>query len=105
MRSRRDVTATWLSKGESGQNMCWETAKWLYKQQQSVRLIHPKSARGTEPYLAAKDRGETHGPPVAICTAAVNCDVENTSWHYYGVYWWPRLVPLPAFALDDMLLA
>jgi hypothetical protein len=90
-------------RGHHTQNVCWQTAISLRASRKWVRLLQPKSSRGAEPYRAAKDRGETHGPLIAICTAD-NYDVEDMRWNWNGVYEWPRSVSLPQFILDDMLL-
>lgn len=102
--SERNALVNFHSAGKERQNWCWQTAKELHKQQKRVRLIQPKSISGAEPYRASKDRGEIHGPLLAVCTAVGDCDVDNISWHWYDVYEWPLLVPLPEFALDEMLL-
>lgn len=115
IKSHDDNPASMISKDDNGaystenirghhtQNVCWQTAISLRASQKWVRLLQPKSSNGAEPYRAAKDRGETHGPLIAICTAD-NYDVEDMRWHWNGVYEWPRSVSLPQFILDDMLL-
>ena len=92
-----------LASGSNPQNVCWDTAVSLRKTKKWVRLLHPKSSRGAEPYPATRDRGRTHGPLIAICTTA-NGDAEDVRWHWNGVYEWPRSVALPQFDLDEVML-
>lgn len=113
--SCKDNSTSMISKDDQGtspsgtfnghhtHNVCWQTAISLRASQKRVRLLQPKSSKGAEPYRAARDRGETHGPLIAICTAD-NRDDENMPWHWNGVYEWPRSVVLPHFLLDEFFL-
>jgi hypothetical protein len=92
-------TKTELS-GHRIRNHSWQTAIDLLESHAYVRLLQPKSSRSSEPYRAAKDRGETHGPLVAICTSE-----DEKHWRWNGVYEWSRSVPLPQFDSDEIMLA
>lgn len=80
-------------------NPCWREAVLLLESHRWVILIQPLSSNRAEPYHATRNRGETHGPLLAICTSD-----DEERWQWKGVYEWSRSVPLPGFTTEEILL-
>ena len=80
-------------------NPCWQTAALLLDSNRLVSLIQPQSSKNAGPYDATRNRGETHGPLIAICTSD-----DGERWQWKGVYEWSRSILLPEFVMEEILL-
>lgn len=80
-------------------NPCWQKAVLLLESHRWVILIQPLSFNSAESYHATRNRGETHGPLLAVCTSD-----DEEHWQWEGVYEWSRSVPLPDFITEEILL-
>ena len=80
-------------------NPCWQAAALLLDSNRLVILIQPQSSKNAGPYDATRNRGETHGPLIAVCTSG-----DGERWQWKGVYEWSRSIPLPEFVTEEILL-
>ena len=63
------------------------------------RILNPSWQTAALLLETTGNRGETHGPLIAVCTSD-----DGERWQWNGVYEWSRSVLLPEFVTEEILL-